>query len=266
MTEVILQSKNTNILYDHSYLTRLFELSSDIKLIKIRAIHEQTFYSRLEYFIKDFNILFFMSDYPDEFFMVGDILNIVLDKTIKINEHYLDTLPIQIMLISNRWKNILFNLIKSISISYGFLTFAFSAMGKSNLRIQFTPESRPIDFFIRDTNVSIENEMDLSCFSLNKIAWNGEHVIFYKSAFESLKNRITEYCSPTENKNKNEFNKIDAYRILIRNYKIKNINTTVVDLLSHPEVAFYLNNRLKTYNSMQCGTFSHFQTFIDRVF
>lgn len=265
MTEVILQSKNTNILYDHAYLNRLFELSSDIKLIKIRAIHEQTFYSRLEYFIKDFNILFFMSDYPDEFFMVGDILNIVLDKSIKINEHYLDTLPIQIMLISNRWKNILFNLIKSISISYGFHTLAFAVLNKSKLCIQFSPESRPIEFFIRDTKISIENEMDLSCFSLHKIAWNGEHVIFYKSAFESLKNRITEYCSPAENKNKNEYNKIDAYRILIRNYKIKNINTTVVDLALDPEVAFYLNNRLKMYNHLHKGTFSHFQKFIDAV-
>jgi hypothetical protein len=264
MTEVILQSKNTNILYDHAYLARLFELSSDIKLIKIRAMHEQIFYSRLEYFIKDFNILFFMSDYPDEFFMVGDILNIVLDKTIKITEHYLDTLPIQIMLISNRWKNILLNLIKAISLHYGFHTFAFSVLNKCKLCIQFSPESRPIEFIIRDANGSIENEMDLSCFSLNKIAWNGEHVIFYKSAFESLKNRITEYCSPPT-ENKNEYNKIDAYRILIRDYKIKNINTTIVDLISDPEVSFYLNNRLKMYNYMQRGTFSHFQKFIDAV-
>ena len=260
MTEVILKSKNTNILYEHAYLTRLFELSSDIKLIKIRAMHEQLFYSRLEYFIKDFNILFFMSDYPNEFFMVGDILNIVLDKTIKITERYLDLIPIQIMVISNQWKHILFNLIKSISNSYGFHTFAFSAMGKSNLRIQFTSESRPIDFIIRDRMGSFENEMDLFCFSSNKIGWNGEHVILYKSAFESLKNRIVEYCSP------DDYNKIDTYKILIRNYKIKNINATIVDLISHPEVSYYLNNRYKTYYSMQSGTFSHFQTFIDRVF
>ena len=263
MTEVILKSKNTNILYEHAYLTRLFELSSDIKLIKIRAMHEQLFYSRLEYFIKDFNILFFMSDYPNEFFMVGDILNIVLDKTIKITERYLDLIPIQIMVISNRWKNILFNLIKAISLSYGFHTFAFAVLNKSKLCIQFTPESRPIEFLIRDTNDSIENEMELSCFSLNKIAWNGEHVILYKSAFESLRDRITEYCSPTENQN--EYNKVDAYRILIRNYKIKNINTNIVDLISHPEVSFYLNNRLKMYSNMQRGTFSHFQKFIDAV-
>jgi len=260
MTEVILQSKNTNILYDHLYLTRLFELSTDIKLIKIRALHEQIFYSRLEHFIKEFNILFFMSDYPDEFFMVGDILNIVLDKTIKITEHYLDSIPIQIMVISSNWKSILFNLIKSISITYGFMNFAFAAMNKYKLRIQFTSESRPIEFIIRDTKGLIETEMDFFCFSLNKIAWNGEQVILYKTAFESLKNRVTEYG------NQDDFNKIDAYNIMIRNYKIKKINVSIVDLLSHPEVDFYLNNRIKTYNSMQSGTFIHFQTFIEKVF
>ncbi len=266
MTEVILQSKNTNILYDHAYFTRLFELSSDIKLIKIRAKHEQIFYSRLEYFIKDFNILFFMSDYPDEFFMVGDILNIVLDKTINIREHYLDSIPIQIMVISNQWKTILFNFIKALSIHYGFHTFAFDVLNKSKLCIQFTDESRPIEFLIRERNgASIENEMDLLHFALNQIAWNGDQVIVYKSAFESLKNRITEYvCPPTDNKN--EYNKIDAYRILLRNYKIKNINANIVDLILDPEVSFYLKNRLKMYNAMQRGTFSYFQKYIDSIF
>lgn len=262
MTDVIIKLKKENILYDLPVLKNIFETSNDINFIGVSTLNESMFLSRLERIITDFNILYFISEFPNELFLFGEILNIALDIKITIKDRYLEYIPIQIMVISDRCKQVILNVIKKISETYGFM-FIYYSFANSILRIQFNQDTRPIEFVIKKEDAAarrlIETELDKLSFTLHKIAFNGLIITIHRSAFESIHGRITEFCHES-------YNPVDAYKIYLRDYQIKNMKNSLTDLIAHPQVQFYLKNRCKSFAMLSSGTFNSFEHFIESAF
>jgi hypothetical protein len=256
MSEVVIKFSKS-VLNDTTTIKNIFEITKDATYIMVDTKNELFFLSRLEKVLKDYNLLYFIAEFPNELFLFGEILNIVLDVKIKINEGYLNYIPIQIMVISNQYKQIILHVIQKLSETYGFSLIHYS-LENNVLRIQFNSDSRPIEFICK--NGCIETELENLSFTLNKIAFNGHRVIIHRSAIESINSRITELAGH------NAYNPVDAYKICLRDYQIKNIKKSLNDLITHPHVQYYLKNRYKQFYILSHGTFSSFQQFIESSF
>jgi hypothetical protein len=262
MTEITIKYNSVNILNKPEIIDKIFTITIDNNnYIKINTKAELTFNNRLEKFIKDYNAINFLNHYPDEIFMVGDAVNILLDKKIQITDEYLSQLIAQIVIISPRYNEIILNTITKIAETYGFHSFSIH-IDVSTITIQFKFEIRPIQFIILDYSVykNIEQVLEQLTFTHQKIAFNGCNIILNRCAWDAIKTRKTHFMGSI-----GKYNKLDVYKLLIRDYKIIGVTDNLSQVMTSSNVMNYIQRRYRTFLNYDTITIANLKNIIEKT-
>ena len=262
MTEITFKYNSINILNRPEIIDKIFTFAIDnCDYIKINTKDELTFNNRLEKLIKDYNAINFLNHYPDELFMIGDVVNILLDKKIQITDEYLSQLIAQIVVISPRYFEIIFNTITKIAETYGFHSFSIH-MDVSTITIQFKFEIRPIQFIILDSNVykNIEQVLNQFTYTHQKTAFNGRDIILNRCAWDAIKTRKTHFTGQI-----GTHNPLDIYKLLIREYKIIGVKDDLSQVMTNSNVMNYIKRRYRTFLNYDIITIEKLKNIIEKT-
>ena len=261
MTEITIKYNSVNILDKPEIIDTIFIFTvGDSEFIKINTALELNFNNRLEQLIKDYNAINFLMEYPNELFIIGDAVNILLDTKINITDEYLSQLTIQIAVISNRYREIISNTIKKIGETYGFHSFSIH-IDHSSITIQFKFEIRPIQFIILDYSVytNIEQVLSNLTYTHQKIAFNGIHIILNRNAWNAIKTRKTNFTGPIGKQNP-----LDVYKLIIRDYTIIGVNDNLTTVMCNTNVINYIQRRYRTFLNYDIITIANLKNTIEK--
>jgi hypothetical protein len=262
MTEITIKYNSSNIIYRPDIIDKIFSFAIDnCDYIKINTKDELTFNNRLEKLIKDYNAINFLNHYPDEMFMIGDAVNILLDKKIQITDEYLSQLIVSVVVISPNYIEIILNTIIKIAETYGFHSFSIH-IDTSTITIQFKFEIRPIQFIILDSSIykNIEQVLNQFTYTHQKTAFNGRDIILNRCAWDAIKTRKTRFMGQVGTSNQ-----LDIYKLLIRDYQIINVNNNLSDVMSNSNVMNYIQRRYRTFLNYDITTIENLKNIVEKT-
>jgi hypothetical protein len=262
MTEITIKYNSVNILNRPEIIDKIFTFATgNYDYITINITSELTFNNRLEKLIKDYNAINFLNNYPDELFIIGDAMNVLLDTEIQITDEYLSQLIVSIVIISPRYNEIILNTISKIAETYGFHSFSIH-IDVSTITIQFKFEIRPIQFIILDSSIykNIEQVLNQLNYTHQQIAFNGCDIILNRCAWMAIKTRKTQFTGQI-----GKYNQLDIYKLLIRDYKIIGVKDDLSQIVTSSNVMNYIQRRYRTFLNYDIITIANLKNIIEKA-
>lgn len=246
-TEILINKNiyKTDLLKDFSNFKIFFDNeSSPDTFIKIDCQNEIYFKNRLNNFLEEYSAIDFFT-YPNELFLVGGFLNIVLDKELDIKNKYFKLCDLDFFIISDRPLKILNNIIKKIKKIFGEENLEIKKIDRQSVLIKYN-NCRTISIFISVPWFikKINDSFLKSDFSHLHSAYDGKYLTLTKDSWNAIYTKKTNYYFHQIWYQGMYLKKapLRFFKTICRGYQINGYDIDMEQLLKNEEIQKYISD------------------------
>lgn len=232
-----------DLLKDFSNFKIFFENEPSLNsFIKINCQNENYFKKRLKTFLEEFSDIDFFI-YPNELFLVGGFLNVILDKKIDMNNKFLKLIDIDFYIISKRPFKIISKILKSIEDKFGKNNVKIIKYDMQLFKIFINNMETCVSFFIT-SSLLCSDIIDIlkSCdFSHIKSAYDGNNIILTKDSWQSIYSKKTNFYPNVYRIDYINRAPLRIFKTLSRGYQINGYKIHMEQLLKNEDVQNFYN-------------------------